>query len=136
MLIKLYILHHISLLNLLGWHWFTKPSRFQVYNSTKCHLHTATCAHRPKQSLFPAPLPSHLPTSTYTPTPFPTGYLCDICIYIYFLLPSLSFTQPPPSLLWQLSIRSMYLYLYFYFVCSIDSTYKWEHMVFVLLLAL
>lgn len=53
-------------LNLLGWQWLTEPYRFQVYKPTKHHLHTASCAHHPKQSFFPSPFPSPLP-----PFPFP-----------------------------------------------------------------
>ena len=98
-------------LNLSEWHWFSKPYRFQVYNSTKNHLRAASWAHCPGQSLFPwSPFPP-LPTSTYSATPFPSGHhhSCLVCVpYIYSLNP---FTFFPPASntppLWQLTVCSM-----------------------------
>ena len=55
------------LLNLLGWNWFTKLYRFQVYNSTKHHLHThcfPITQPKAKPLFIPIP-PTALPTSTY-----------------------------------------------------------------------
>lgn len=43
-----------------------KLYRFQVHNSIKHHLHTTSCAHGPKQSLFLPPVPPRAP-----PSPFP-----------------------------------------------------------------
>ena len=51
----------------MGWHWFSKPYRFQVYNSIKHHLYTELCTHHPKQSLFLSLFPTH-PTLPH-PTP-------------------------------------------------------------------
>lgn len=45
----------IYLFEFIGWHWFTKSYRFQVYNSITNCVHTASCAHIPKQSLFLSP---------------------------------------------------------------------------------
>ena len=42
----------VFLIEFMGQHWFAKLYRFQVYNSTKHHQHTALCAHHPKQSLL------------------------------------------------------------------------------------
>ena len=113
------------LLYLFGWHWFTKPYRFQVDNSMKHHLCTASCAHCPKQSLFLSPFSPTLPTSTYHLSPFPSDHHHTVSVSIYymyfmfFVFNHLTFFhlahQPPP--LWQLSVCSMYPCLYFYFVC-------------------
>ena len=74
----------------MGWHRFTKPYRFQMYNSTKHHLHTASCACCPKQRLFP----SQFSPTLYPPSPTPTSLSlwlslhCCLCLcvtYICFL---------------------------------------------------
>ena len=71
-------------LNLLGWHWFVKII-FQVYNSTKHHLHTVWCAHRPRQSLS-IPFFTCLLTSTFPPPPFPSGYHHTVvCVYVLYI---------------------------------------------------
>ena len=62
----------------MGWHWFAKPYRFQVYNSIKHHLHTASCTHCPKQSVFQFPFS------------FP--------LHIFWLIPATSFIQSPSRL--------------------------------------
>ena len=42
------------------------------------------------------------------------------------------FTHPP--LIWKLSVYSLYLWVCFYFLlCFLDSTYKWNHVIFVFL---
>ena len=92
-------------LNLLGY-------RFQIYKSMKHHLHTASWAHCPKQSLFPSPFSSLCP-----PSPIltllslrPLTYCC-LCVVLYcivccwclwllyvccfYLIPSHSFIQSP-----------------------------------------
>ena len=60
------------LLSLLGWHWFTKPYRFQMNNSIKHHLYIAYYV--PQWSLFPSPFSPPLPTTNYLPPPSPSGY--------------------------------------------------------------
>ena len=69
-------------LNLLGW-----PYRFQVYNSIKHHLHTASCAYHPKQiSLclhFPhlcPPPPSPILLSIWLS---PHYCVCVLCIFVF-----------------------------------------------------
>ena len=122
-------------LNLLGWHWFIKPYRFQVCNSTKCHLLTASCARCPRQSLFASLFMPLLCLPPHTPTPFPSGDLhtvvCVYVSYIYFhflpLIPSPSFTQTTkPPALWQLSVprsQASVSTLFISLFCSLDSTH-------------
>lgn len=78
--------HLLSLkLNLLGWHCFTKPYKFQVYSLINiiCTLHLAPIT--PSKVFFCPHLPSlchlHLP-----PTLFPSGYhhLCQ-CLYVIYI---------------------------------------------------
>ena len=104
------------LLNLLGWHWFTKPYRFQLYNLTKDHLYTAPCTHRLKRSLFPSSFIPPLPSSPFPCPRFFSGYHCTaVCFYeIYIcLIPPPSFIQSPnPPSLCQLSVCSTPLFLF------------------------
>ena len=56
---------------------------------------------------------------------------------LYLLIPFIYFAhspQPPPF--WQPPICSLYLWIYFHIVssfCFLDSTYKWDHAVFLFL---
>lgn len=84
--ILLYLCVH--LLNLLG-------GRCRVHSSGKHYLRTASCAHSPKQSLFPSPfLPPPLPTfPDHRGHPFPLAItslvsvsMCYTCICFYFIL--------------------------------------------------
>ena len=133
---------NIFKVNLLQWYLFTKPYRFPVYNSIK-HLHTALCAITPSKvflSLFSTPLPTsniHTPCSS---APFPLAIPTLICVYtknLYgYFLHLLSSSSPNLSTFWQLSASWLYPWVCFYFVPqfhSLDSTYEWDHMVFVFL---
>ena len=114
---------------------------FQVYNSTKHYLYTASCTHHPTQSLW-SPFIS----------PFPSGYHHTVvCVYVFihlhlylsihtyiFFAQSLHlvFTQLPyPPSFWELSVCSLYrcLFLFYLLSCSLDFTHNWDHMVFVFL---
>ena len=68
--LTVFLFIYLFILNLSRWPWFTKPYRFQVYNSIKQHLHTALWAHCLKQNLFPFPLSPPLPDSTQPPPLF------------------------------------------------------------------
>ena len=91
-------------------------------------------------SRFPPPPP--FPTSSqFHSLPFPCQSpfccLCPCVMHKYSLVnPSAIFHPVPPAHLWQLSVCSMYLRVCFYFVfslwCSLDSTYKWDCVAFVL----
>ena len=73
----------------MRWQWFTKPYRFQVFNSIKHHQHTASCAHHLKQSLFPSPLSpfAHLHwNSTLFPTDYHHAVVCVCVLYIYIFV--------------------------------------------------
>ena len=101
--ILLYFIYLLLVLwNLLAWYWFTKPNRFQEYNSLKHHGHTASCSLRPKHSLFSFPLP----TSTQPSFSFFSGYHHTVvgaymlCMYGFFFNPFTFFhlvSQPPSS---------------------------------------
>ena len=104
------------LLNLLAWHWFTKPYRFPVYNSRKHHLHTALCTHLPKQS-FSAPVPHlHLCPPPPPQPPFPLGTtpllsVSVVCMYVWFflfLLNPFTFFHPVPAPLSPLTAVSLF----------------------------
>ena len=63
----------------------------------KHHLHTASCSHRPKQTLFVSPLPN----STYPDPPFlwlsPHSCLCLCVMYkCFFLVNPFTFFHPVP----------------------------------------
>ena len=94
-----FVVSYKFLLILLGWHCFTNLYGFQVHNSTKHHLHTASCTHHPKQSLFPSPF-SHFSHLHLPPTPFPSGYYHTVlCVYVYytcFFANHFSFFHPVP----------------------------------------
>ena len=76
---------YLFILNLLGWHWFTKLYRFQVYNSTKpiCTLHRAPITQR-KVPFHPSSFSPSLPTSTYLHPTFPSGYHHSV-VYVYVI---------------------------------------------------
>ena len=62
-----------------------------VYNSIKHHLHTASCAHCLKQSLFPSPFPS-FPTFNYPLLPSPLSphcctHICNLSLCTSIFLP-------------------------------------------------
>lgn len=123
----LFFINHpfsVIFLRLLGWHRLTKPYRFQIYNSTKYHLHTAPMA----QSKFSSPNEKSLSASIYPPfahfhlpqTPFPLAITIllseSMCIFFLntFTLLSSSPIAPP---FWQLPVCSIYLCYCFYLVC-------------------
>ena len=65
-------------------------------------------------------------------------FLWLFCNYQFVLLNPFSFSPPPSNTLpiWQLSDCSIYASVFVLFVhlfCSLDSIYKWNHMVFVFL---
>ena len=90
------------LLNLLGWHWFTKPYRFQVHNPKTHHLHN-------RLHVCPSPKAKSLSTSLpllYPPPPSPAPFPSDchqtvVCVCVFYmyvfvfvcLIPSPSFIQ-------------------------------------------
>ena len=120
------------LIDFIGWHWFAKPYRFEVYSSIKHHLHAVSCTYYLKQSLsmpispYPLSTPTHpIPLSLWL-SPHCCPCLCVICVcvcvYIYmgFFYLNLFFTffpsVPQSPSLWQLSVCSMCPCLCFYFV--------------------
>ena len=109
-----------------------------MYNCMICHLYIVLCVHHPSQISFHYhffPLHLHLPP----PPPFPLVITTLMSLFMRFfslLNPYAFSTQPPHSPpLWHLSVCSLYLQPCFWFVlfCSLDSTYKWNHMALVLL---
>lgn len=90
------------LLNLLAWYWFTKPHSFQVYKSKKiiCTFHCVLTT--PSKVSF-HPLSSHIyPPLPAAYPPFSLDIIISLSIYvlhtyIYCLIPSPSFTQPPTA---------------------------------------
>ena len=72
-------------------------------------------------------------------TVFPMLYFMSLWLFYnsHMVLPNpFTFFNPPtkPAPFCQLSVCSLYLWVCFYFVCllcSLDSTYKWNHMIFV-----
>ena len=110
-----------------------------MHNSVTHHLYTVLYVHHPMSSLLPSPLIPALLSSTF-PHPFPSGnhhtivYVHEFLGFFFFLLnPFTFFTQSPkPLSLWQLSVCTLYLWVYFYFIslfCSLDYTYQWDHTV-------
>ena len=67
-----YMLILSFLLNLLGWHWWIKLHRFQMYLYSFIihHLYIPLCVHLPKSSFLPSPL-TPLYLLLPSPTPFP-----------------------------------------------------------------
>ena len=111
---------------LLGWHWLTKPYKFQAYNSTKHHLPTASCTHHPK-SFCPHFSPfAHL---NLPPSPFPlaNATLLSVLCYVYIFfdqsLHLLWSSSPSPSPLTAGSLFhvSMSQFLFISLFCSLDS---------------
>ena len=87
-----------------------------------------SCPHFPSWPL----LPSLPPTPTVNPHTLVPVH--GSCIHVLWLIPLPSLNQSPPHLL-QLSVCSMVLCLWFYFAhslfCTLDFTYKWDHVVSV-----
>ena len=87
------------LIEFIGRHWLTKPYSFQVCNSTKHCLHTASCSHCPQQNLsipiFPILTISTTP-NTFFSLVITTLLSVSMC---FFLKPFTFFHQPshPPS---------------------------------------
>lgn len=89
--------------NCLGRHWFAKLYMFQMYNSTKLPLHTVSCTHSPRQSLFPFPSHPFAPPPLSLHTPLPSGHnytvvcVLGLRIYVLWLIP-ITFLHPvlPP----------------------------------------
>ena len=118
---------------LLGWHWLIILYRFQTYNSIIHHLYIVLYVHHPKSSLLPSPFIPLYPL-LFLPTPLPSGnHRTVVWVYKGFFLLSPSPFSPSPL---KLTVCSLYLWTCFYFVslfCSLNSTYQWNHMVFVFL---
>ena len=85
-------------------------------------------SHPPHSSLHPNPLLSH----SLRQSPHHCPYMS--CLYVLWLIPSLSYNQSPlPSHSCQ-SIPWFYASDFILFIslfCSLDSTYNWDHMVYV-----
>ena len=124
--------------DLLGWHWLIKLYRFQVHCSMIHHLYIISCVHQPKSSLLLSPFIPPLPSSP-APTPFTSdNHHTVVCVcegFFCLILSSFLYSSPLHTTpFWELSVCSLCLSVYFYFVClfcSLDSTHKWNHMVFV-----
>ena len=133
-------------MNLLGWRWFTTLYRFQVYKSIKHYWQLHHMPIDPSKASFHPISPPLCP-----PPPTPTLYLTlDITtvfyvfvLYIhtyvfYGLIPSPSSIQFPilfPSDGFQTvcyNHASIYI-LFVHLFCSLDSMYKWDHMLFAFL---
>ena len=119
-------------MNLLGWHWFIKLYRFQVYNSIIYHLYIVLYVHHPEWLLLLLPF---IPLYPFLPAPtsFSLVNIILLSVFLFFcffcLIPSpfLPDLQPPP-------LCSLYLWAYVYLVCLflfIDFKCEWNHMVFV-----
>lgn len=71
----------------MGWHWFIKQYRFQLYRSTKHHLYTASLP-MPQRKVSLSPFTPPLATSTYSlpgfPLVIPQCFLCLCIIYVWF----------------------------------------------------
>ena len=128
------------LLNLLGWHGVINLHRFQVQNSIIRHLYIVLWFTTPIKSPSITTSPPYPLLPPPTPLPLLITIPLSVSIRCFFLLHPFTFlTQlPNPPPLWQLSVCSLYLWVYFYFdcyslLCSLDSTYEWNHTVFVFL---
>ena len=128
-------------LNLLGWHWLTKLDMFPVHNSSAHHLCSLLCVHHPKSSLHPsqfiplqppAPPPTHLiPAITkllHVSMSFPLSFFH---LWINPSAPPHPATPPPPMAVSQLYIYESVTVVPISSFCSLDSTYKWNHMALV-----
>ena len=108
--------------NLLGWHWFAKSYRFQVYNSRKHLLHTASYAHHTRQSLFPSPFPPYPPPPTY---PLSAGHrhtvVCVyvICIYVFLINPFTFHPILPPKSCQSVPCTYVFVYISCQFILFI-----------------
>ena len=112
----------------------SKIYRFQWYNFIIPPLYTVLCVHHPK--FLSITIHSPFILLYLPPSPFLsiiTILFVSVRFFVCFLLllfnPFTFFTTLHSLPLWQLSV-------YFYFVClfcSLDSTCKWNHMVFVFL---
>ena len=87
--------------------------------------------------LFQLSLPFlHLHSAPPFPLPhqFPQCHVHWLCINVFWLIPSPSFIPFPLPPFQQLSVCFMYLtsvtILFISLLCSLDSTYKWDHVVF------
>ena len=123
--------------NLLVWHLFTKPWRFQVYTSIKHYLHTASCLHPSKQNLFPSSFYSPFAHLHLPHPPFPSGchytvgcvYVFYMCVCVFFWLNPLTFLHPvfqntSPLRAVSLFHVSMTLFIFCQFIFLLDSTYN------------
>ena len=120
-------------LSLLGWHRLIKYDRFQMCNSITHHLSIVTCVHNPKSSRLSSPFippllssPSHLLFSGNHPT--------VTCSEFFSFLAFTFFSQllnPLPSDRCQavLCINESVSILLVTLFCSLNSIYKWNHMV-------
>ena len=108
----------------------------QSCNSITHHLYIVLRVHHPQSRLLKTLThPSLCSTCSHTIPPgnqhtdvFAYGFVC------FCLIPSLFHLAPKSPQ--QLSVCSLYLWVFFYFVClfyTLESTYKWNHMLFVFL---
>ena len=121
----------------MGWGWLIKPYSFK-YTARKhiiCILHCVLTT----QSLLLPPFVPPLPSSTSPHPPFPLAITILQSVSFFFLcsIPSPFHPAPKPHPFWQLSVCSLYYVLVptllVSLFCSLDSTYKWNHIVFVFL---
>ena len=136
-------------MNLLGWHWLTELYRFQVHNSTTHHLYTVLCVHHPTSSLPPSPFippfpPPPPPILSFQQSPqLLSGSMSFFSFHFIFcsipstplryLNPSTPLTQLPHSCQLDLYVYESVSILLISWFCSLESTYEWNHMVFVFL---
>ena len=105
---------------------------FQVYNSTIHHLPIVLCIYYPRSSLLPTPGSNTIP-SPNCPSLWQSPWVSLSSLCLIPLPFSLSPWSPP---LWCQSLCSLHLWVCHHFVsllCSLDSTCKRNHMVFVFL---
>ena len=130
-----------------GLHWLVKLYRIQVCNSTINHLYVVLWVNHPKSSLFSSPSIPPLPSLTCPHSLGGSGNNHSVVCVYEFIFPwpfYLFYPAPPTPLpLWQLPVgvfvsTSLVSILFFFclmvcLLCSLDSTYNWNHMVFFFL---
>ena len=104
----------------------------QVYNTVITHLYELQSDHLAKSTTRLTPHRVITILLTKFPTRcFPFLWLFFISGNLYLLVSSSFLTHPfnPPPI-WQPSICSLFVYVYLF---CLDSTYKWDHIIFVFL---